>query len=124
MGPKLLENIVKELGELLRGRVISKVHQPDERHLIFKVFGRGEERSLLVSTRPGVERLHLTTTKLANPFAPLRFCALLRSRISNALIEDVSVRAGESIAEITLNKKEVGRYKLVIELTGKSSNVI
>ena len=127
MGPLILKNIVNEAAKLLTGAVISKISQPDERRVILKLFSRGRDFSLLISTRPDMPRMHLTSRKYKNPPAPLYFCALLRSRITNARIETISVVEGEAVTEISLKRKTddgTKTHKLVIELTGKSSNII
>ncbi len=127
MGPLTLKNIVKEAELLLLGAVISKVSQPDERRVILKLFSRGRDFSLLISARPDLPRMHLTGKKYKNPPAPPRFCALLRSRITNARVEALSVVPGEAVSEISLRRKTddgTELHKLVIELTGKSSNII
>ncbi|MBI5233555.1 MAG: NFACT family protein [Deltaproteobacteria bacterium] len=127
MGPGLLRHIVDELNELLRGSVISKVHQPQEKRIILKVFARGKEHSLLISLHPIYPRLHLTRKKYENPPRPKRFCAFLRSRIIDARIEGISVPEAERIVSISLSKGSNDTRQnmvLIAELTGKSSNII
>lgn len=129
MGPKLLGNVVAELNDLLRGGIVSKIHQPSERVIVLKIFARGKEERLLISAEPKFPRMHLLTGDydITNPPAPLRFCAFLRSRITNALIEGITHAGGERIASVILKKKTdstVSTLALVCELTGKSSNII
>lgn len=127
MGPLLLREITGELDDELTGGVVSKVHQTDGRTLILRIFIRGRELRLLISAHHGLPRVHLTGRAYPNPPAPLRFCAFLRSRITNARIEGVRQRDLERIAVIDLARKEVDRIekmRLVCELTGKSSNII
>lgn len=127
MGPKLLKNIIAELDTELRGGVVSKIHQSDGRTLILRIFIRGRDLRLLVSAHHGFPRIHLTERSYPNPPAPLRFCAFLRSRITNARIEGVRQQGLERIAIIDLAKKEgdsIEKLRLVCELTGKSSNII
>ena len=127
MSPELLSHIVKELPEALKGGVISKIRQSDEKTVFIEVFLRGQRKTLVISTHHSHPRLHLTSEKHPNPPTPLHFCAFLRSRIEGAKIEDVSQVSGENIARIELSKRineEVKRLTLVTELTGKSSNII
>jgi len=127
MGPLFLNHIVDELDRRLPGGVISKIHQPDEKNIILKVFAAGREARLLISAHPAFSRMHLTERSFANPPAPLRFCAFLRSRITNARIDSVLQAEGERIVRIGLKKKEgesTLTMTLVAELTGKSSNII
>lgn len=126
MDPILLKEITAELDEELRGGVVSKVRQSGKT-LILRIFIRGRELRLLVSAHHKFPRMHLTERAYPNPPAPLRFCAFLRSRISNARVEGVRQADLERIAVIELAKKngdEIDRMRLVAELTGKSSNII
>ncbi|MBI5559796.1 MAG: NFACT family protein [Deltaproteobacteria bacterium] len=124
MDPGCLKNIVSELDSGLRAGIISRIHQPDERNVILRVFVRGREHSLIISANPGLSRMHLTERKYPNPPRPLRFCAFLRSRISGAKIEGITQIEGERIVRIRLKKRAAEEYTIVAELTGKSSNVI
>lgn len=128
MGPLLLKEILAELNERLTGGVISKIRQGDERDVVLEVFVRGKSERLLISTNPASERMHLLydEASAAAP-APKRFNAFLRSRIMNARITGFTGFPGETIAEIGLIKKEGGgtlTFALVVELTGKSGNII
>ncbi|MBE9531654.1 MAG: NFACT family protein [Proteobacteria bacterium] len=128
MEPTLLKKITDELNETIRGGIISKIHQPTDKTVIFKIFIRGREHRLLISSEAAAPRAHLTLKRYPNPERPLRFCAFLRSHISNALIERVEVVEGERIAKILLKKRnsdgESESLTLVAELTGKSANII
>lgn len=127
MGPGLLKHVVEELNAGLKGGVISRIHQPEARTIVLKVFSRGRTSSLLISAHPSLPRLHLAAGEFRNPPAPPRLCAFLRSRITGARVEGVTQREGERIVEIGLKKgrapDEEG-FTLVVELTGKSSNII
>jgi len=127
MNPLLLKEVVSELDDELRGGVVSKVHQSDGRTLILRIFIRGRELRLLVSAHHGLPRIHLTERAYPNQPAPLRFCAFLRSRITNARIEGVEQIGLERIVSIALAKREgdnIEKTRLVCELTGKSGNII
>ncbi|MCC6501803.1 MAG: NFACT family protein [Deltaproteobacteria bacterium] len=127
MNPSLLKVIAAELNDELSGGVVSKIHQSDDRTLILRIFIRGRDLKLLVSARHSLPRLHLTDRSYPNPPSPLRFCAFLRSRITNARIEGVAQTGFERIAVIELAKKDgedILKMRLVAELTGKSSNII
>ncbi len=129
MGPKLLEKVVIELKDRIKGGIISKIHQPEERVLILKIFTRGREERLLISAEQKFSTVHLIGPEVGfiNPPVPKRFCAYLRSRIINSLVEDVTQVAGERIARIALRKRldsSTESFTLVSELTGKSANII
>lgn len=126
MHPKILEYIVEELNVYIGGSIISKIHQPDEKTIIFKLFGRGKDLNLLISADTTYSKMYLTTDKFENPPSPPRFCSFLRSKILNAKIDSITHLDGERIAEINLTN--VGDHKetakLVVELTGNSANII
>lgn len=129
MEPAFIKYIVEELDEILSGGIVSKVHQPDEKTLLIKVFSRGSEERLVISTHHKLGRVHLTSRRFVNPPAPLRFCALLRKRITNSRVRGISRKEGERIVFILLEKKIPGReapevFVLRVEITGKSGNVI
>jgi len=127
MDPLLLKEITAELNDELRSGVVSKIHQSDQRTLILRIFIRGRDLRLLISAHHSFPRMHLTERAYPNPPAPLRFCAFLRSRITNARVEGVFQTGAQRIAVIELAKKngeEIEKMRLVCELTGKSSNII
>ena len=154
MDPQTLKNIIEELRRTLPGAMVRKITQPTERLILVNVyvFCRGDEEgregqdekeggkggkaaTLLISADPRYPRMHLSTGKFKNPPRPPRFCALLRSRLQGAIIEEVSTVEGPSglesqrIAELVLRKgrgrdKDEERFTLIAELIGKSANVI
>ncbi len=127
MRADLIEKVVKELNGSITGGVVSKITQPEPRTIVLGVFIRGKRERLLLGVHTPNERLHLTGKKMVNPMRPPRFCALLRSRVGNALIREVRKIPGERIVEIALEKKYDGgrrKFCLKVELTGRSANII
>ncbi|MFQ5353765.1 MAG: NFACT family protein [Thermodesulfobacteriota bacterium] len=127
MRPDLIEKVVEELREALMGGILSRILQPEPRSIVLCVFIRGKRENLLLSANAPNERLHLTNTKKPNPMRPPRFCALLRSRVGNAVIKEIAKIPGERIVEILLEKREAGgrkKFRLRLELTGRSANII
>ena len=140
MGPELLKNLVIEAAERLYGGVVKKVHQPDNRTLILRIFARGRESRLLISTHPLFCRFHITEERPENPSAPKRFCALLRARLTGAKLTGIEQTEGERVVKLSFksgfeksgldssesggSKAEAVGYTLVVELTGKSANAI
>ena len=143
MGPELLKLITAELAAALVGGVVSRIHQPDEKTIILRVFARGVEHRLLICTDPRLSRMHITKERFVNPKRPKRFCALLRSRVLNARVVAMLQMEGERLVNIVLERRlsedrprkeeegggvEVGgtvsTFTLAVELTGKSGNVI
>ncbi len=127
MRPALIKHIVAELNERLIGGVVSRIHEPTDSEIVLRVFARGGEVRLLISTHPTLCRLHLTNARPENPPAPPRFCAFLRSRIQDAMITGVEQNADDRVVRINLKRRIEGvdsGFTRVAELTGKSANVI
>lgn len=127
MVPDLIRDVIEELNARIVGGVVSRVHQPDERNIILRVFLRGREERLLISCHPAFPRIHLTEEAFINPPAPLRFCAFLRSRLIDARVVSIRQTDNERIVSIELKKgfdDASESFILVAELTGKSSNII
>ncbi|TAN61313.1 fibronectin-binding domain-containing protein [bacterium] len=127
MNPYLLKNVIDELNALFIGAIVSKVHQPDERTIVLKLFNGAKGAYLLISTHPQFSSLHITEDDFENPQTPKRFCAYLRSRITNGRVTAFRVLTGQRIALIELKKRIDGTedvFTLVAELTGKSANII
>lgn len=116
-----LEAVVRELDGMVTDTRINKIHQPTADTLIFKLWTGRETLRLLVSLDGRFSRLHLTERDYPNPFTPMRFCQLLRSRLS-ALIS-IRQKAGERIVELTFRGKEQD-YLLIAEMTGRHSNMV
>ena len=116
-----LEAVVRELEGMVADTRINKIHQPTADTLIFKLWTGRETLRLLVSLDGRFSRLHLTERDYPNPFTPMRFCQLLRSRLS--VLTSIRQKAGERIVEIAFRGKEQD-YLLIAELTGRHSNLI
>lgn len=116
-----LEAVIRELDGTVTNTRINKIHQPTADTLIFRLWTGRETLRLLVSLDGRYSRLHLTERDYPNPFTPMRFCQLLRSRLSALL--SVRQRAGERIVEFAFRGKD-SDYQLIAELTGRHSNLI
>ncbi|MBE0598379.1 MAG: NFACT family protein, partial [Desulfuromonadales bacterium] len=118
----VLEAIVAELQQRLTGARINKVHQPGSDTVLLRLWtGRGEER-LLLSAAPGEGRLHLTATSLPNPPHPLRFCQLLRARLSRLLA--IRQLPQERIVELLFRGTQGEELRLLAEFAGPQSNLL
>ncbi len=117
----LLEHIVAELQQQLVPAVVSKIYQPDADLLIFKLWNGRENQRLLLSVEAQNSRIHLTWRDWLNPDRPPRFCQLLRARI--ARIESLALVNRDRIVQLDC-QGERGPCRLVVELTGKTGNMI
>ncbi len=117
----LIKYVVDELAKQLAGAKISKIYQPAPDVLIFKLWNGRETLRLLISTETSRSRLHLTEQNWLNPHQPPRFCQLLRARISR--IVSLCVVNDDRIVQINCTGGQ-GDCRLMVELTGKSSNLL
>ena len=117
-----------ELKERLEGGRIDKVQQPERDMLLLSMRAQGENLRLLISAGTGSARAHLTKTAFENPAEPPMFCMLMRKHLVGAHILSVSQPELERMLVVELDSRdELGvssRKKLVVELIGRSSNVI
>ena len=121
MNLELIKNVVDELGELLSGARISKIHQPTPEVLVFKLWNGKSTLRLLISAEGQKSRLHLTERTWPNPNIPPRFSQLLRARISR--INSIAVVNNDRIVQLDCAGKH-GNCRLLVELLGKRSNLI
>ena len=117
-----LEAVVTELQQLLPGSRISKIFQPAASEVIFKLWGRGQTRRLLLSCEAGRSRLHLVEGTYPNPSAPPRFCQLLRARLG--ALTGIEQLPGERIVQLSFSGENNACYRLMAELTGRTANLI
>ena len=113
--------------EIVEGR-IEKVRQPERDMLVLAVRGRSGERRLLLAMGTGSARCHLTRASFENPAEPPMFCMLLRKHLIGARIVSVTQPDWERMLILELDARdELGtrsRKQLVVEMIGRSSNVI
>ena len=113
--------------EIVEGR-IEKVRQPERDMLVLSVRGRSGERRLLLAMGTGSARCHLTRASFENPAEPPMFCMLLRKHLVGARIVSVTQPDWERMLILELDARdELGtrsRKQLVVEMIGRSSNVI
>lgn len=124
----VLKKIIDELGEILPGALVSKIHQPGKRELLFDLWKPGGGFALLISTHPLFCSIHLTGHEYKNPPAPPRFCQALRKHLSGKRIEGIEISAFERAFTITFRSKraegEAHTLSLVAELFGRHGNLI
>ena len=117
----LLQKIVAELSDRICPSKVAKVHQPDADMLILRLWTGRETLRLLLSAEPGHSRIHLSEQEFLNPQRPPRFCQLLRARL--ARIEAITLVDNDRIVFIQ-GSGVSGPCRLIMELTGGSSNLI
>lgn len=120
--------LTSELKEKLEGGRIDKVQQPERDMLLFSLRSKGENLRLLIAAGTGNARVHITEASFENPAEPPMFCMLMRKHLVSAHIVSVSQPDYERMLVIELDSRDelgvVSRKKLVVEMIGRSSNVI
>lgn len=117
----LLKKVVAELSGQLVGAKIAKIHQPAADLFVFRLWTGRENLKLLISASAQESRVHLTEQSFPNPFTPPRFCQLLRARLTR--IAAIRQLNEDRIIELSCQGPK-GDCRLLIELTGKNSNLI
>ena len=120
--------LCRELRDNLVGGKIDKVTQPENTEIHLIVRRLKSNMRLLISVRPDMPRVHLTTTKKESPLKAPNFCMQLRKHLSGARINDVDIYQNDRIIRLHLTSRnemmdDVTIY-LLIELMGSRSNVL
>ncbi|WP_409253646.1 NFACT family protein [Bacillus sp. SCS-153A] len=118
----------EELGDMLKGGRINKIHQPYKNEVILIVRSQGKNHKLLLSAHPSYARAQLTSQSYENPSVPPMFCMLLRKHLEGYIIEDVYQKEVDRIIIFEIKgRNEIGdvSYKqLIIEIMGRHSNIV
>ncbi len=122
-----LTALASELNDDLRGARISKIYQPSDDELLFRVRGKSE-KTLLVSANPNLSRVHFTTEKFENPQSSPAFCMLLRKYLTGAIIDNVALFNADRILLFrminTSEMKDKTTYFMLFESFGRYANLI
>lgn len=122
-----LHHLTDELG-FLTGCRADKIHQPSRDELVLLLRSAGFSGKLLISTRSGSARVHLTSATFDNPAEPPTFCRLLRRHLSSAKITAVEQAGLDRILFIrfmTYNEMGDTIYPfLAVELITGRANVV
>ncbi|MFB5266327.1 NFACT family protein [Paenibacillus enshidis] len=119
--------IVYEL-QSCRGARINKIHQPNERDIVFNLRVQGGSGKLLLSANPTYPRVHFTAQTFINPAEAPMFCMLLRKHCEGGIIEDIRQVGMERIIHIDIRQRDelgdLSQKRIIIELMGRHSNII
>lgn len=125
--------LASELSSVCLDAKVEKVVQPEKDEVVLYLHcpNGGESRKhgkLLLSANPSRPKIHFTSIVKENPIVAPNFCMLLRKHLTGARIISVSQPSFERIIEIVFETKtelfETVRRKLVLEIMGRSSNLI
>ncbi|HKL25922.1 MAG TPA: NFACT RNA binding domain-containing protein [Desulfuromonadales bacterium] len=114
--------VVAECNTHLRGARVNKVFQPSADELYFRLWTGSQERRLYFSCRPGQGRLHLTEKSFSHPFAPPRFCQLLRARLRRLMrFEQIG---GDRLVVIHCAGRDEAVLQLLVDLRPQPNLVL
>lgn len=113
--------LVADLKNEIAGARVAKIHQPTTDMLLLRLWTGERNLKLQLLMAGQNSSIRLTEESHPNPFAPPRFCQLLRARV--ARIADVRQLNEDRIIEFQCQGAK-GDCRLIAELTGRSSNLI
>ncbi|MCK5811851.1 MAG: NFACT family protein [Clostridiales bacterium] len=120
--------IISELQEKLIGGKIQNIYMPEKDEILFSIHTYGKNNLLVVSVNPSCSRIHLTKRKKVNPITPPNFCMFLRKHIGSGKIVDIKFHDYERIIDFIIEaRNELGDLqikRMIIELTGRNTNII
>ncbi len=123
-----LSALTAELAPALEGAKIEKVQQPERDLLLLSLRTKSGNRKLLLSAGVGSARAHFTAESMENPAEPPMFCMLLRKHLTGARVLSVTQPEHERLLRFELESRDemgdAARKALVLELIGRSSNLI
>ena len=123
-----LAAVVGELSARVKGMKIDKIQQPERDMLVLALRGQTAPCRLLISGGTGDARIHLTEHQFENPQSPPMFCMLLRKHLTSARILEIRQPQSERIVEIVMEAQDAlgdrTEKRLIVELIGRSSNII
>lgn len=124
----VVQQVARELNELLAGGFINKIHQPLPREIVLRIRLRGGGGTKLVlSADPQLGRIHLTEIKIPNPPTPPRLCAYLRAHFQGSKIVEVSAAADDRVVRVSAVRgpdSDRRERDLVLEILGRDSNIL
>ncbi len=122
-----LHHLTNELQSIVGCRA-DKIHQPTRDELVILLRSAGFSGKLLITTRSGNARLHITNGAFDNPAEPPAFCRLLRKHLSAAkitAIEQVGLDRTVIIRFMSYNEMGDTVYPfLAVELITGKANII
>jgi predicted ribosome quality control (RQC) complex YloA/Tae2 family protein len=112
---------VKSLNASFQGGRIQRIFQADRSDLVFDIHARGDERFLMVSLHPPLNRIHTIERKPVVPQNPPTFCMSLRKHLIGNRLIGLSTEPGERIVRIATVKGDT-MAELVVEMFGPAGN--
>jgi predicted ribosome quality control (RQC) complex YloA/Tae2 family protein len=123
MNFQILQKVVAELSSLVTGARVDRIYQGAGGELCLVLHRRRKNSILLMSADRSMPRLHLVGKKPSAVHALQGFALYLKSRMTGAEVLGVGLLNHDRVAEIDFVKAGA-EYRLVLELTGSSANLI
>ena len=119
--------IVSELNNLLIGGKINKIYEPNKNEIILDIYNK-KKFILNICIDSSNCRINLTNHLKENPKQAPNFCMLLRKYLTSSTIVSIDTYNLDRIVILTLENynelNDLVKFKLIIELMGKHSNII
>lgn len=130
MNEPTLQKITAELADRLTGQRFGKIFSLSKVQLVIDFRLDGSEY-LYISVQPNSPRIYLSKRRLKElekqSSGQSSFVSFVRKRVANGIVREISKDANERIVRISLvSQNEMGEadsFQLVIQLTGRSSNI-
>ena len=119
----ILQKVVDELSSLITGARVDRLFQGVGGELYLVLHRRRKNAILLISPDRSMPRLHLVSAKPPAIHTLTGFAQYLKSRVTGAVISAIVLLNQDRITEIRFSKAGA-EYRLVIELTGSTANLI
>lgn len=123
----ITKSIVSELNNNLIGGKINKIYEPNKNEIILDIYNK-QKFMLDICIDSSNCRINLTTHLKPNPKTAPNFCMLLRKYLTSSKIVSLEPLNLDRIVIITLENynelNDLVKYKLIVELMGKHSNII
>lgn len=123
MNYDLLKRVVTELSDAITGAKVERVYQGVNCRFYFVVRTRSNSFILLLSPERTLPRMHLVSVKPPADPSPTGFILYLRSHLTGAIVNAVSILNEDRIAQIGFSR--TGReYRVIFELFTASPAVV
>jgi len=125
--------VTHELSRVCADAKVEKVVQPEKDEVVLWLHcpnggEMGKNLRLLLSANPSRPKIHFSSASRENPLVAPNFCMLLRKHLMGSKIISVTQPPFERSVEITFEARtelyETVRRKLILEIMGRSSNLI